>query len=350
MEHLIPLSFFEARSTVTLLLLLAAGIVIIAKGADLLVESAVRLSCRLGIPKIIIGATIVSLGTTTPEAAVSVMAAINGMPDFALGNAVGSIICDTALIFGLCCAISRLPADRFVLNRHGWIQFGAGMLLVVMSLVFRAEDGVTRILPRSVGLLFLGLLGVYLAMSVVWGRKHSLALAAMTCVDDGAAAASVEVGTPFTDMLWLTIGVTLIILASHDLTSTTQVLCLRWGVPASVVSATIIAFGTSLPELVTAITSLYKGHKELIIGNIIGADILNVLFVTGAAATAMPLKVESNILTVQYPFMIAALLIFRAVSMRARGTFPRWPGFVLMALYVAFIVFNYLGVGVPAAP
>ncbi|HUT24040.1 MAG TPA: sodium:calcium antiporter, partial [Sumerlaeia bacterium] len=122
MEHLIPQAFIDQQPTLVLLVLLTAGIAVLVKGAGWLVDGAVGLSERLGVPKVIIGATIVSLGTTTPEAAVSVMAAFQGMPDFALGNSVGSIICDTGMIFGICCLLTRLPKDRFILNRHGWVQ------------------------------------------------------------------------------------------------------------------------------------------------------------------------------------------------------------------------------------
>ena len=136
MEHLIPKEWFVDVHSAFLFLLTAASIWVLIRGADWLVEGAQQLALRfgmpkvvVGMPKVVVGATIVSLGTTSPEAAVSVMAAWQGNAGLALGNAVGSIIADTALIFGFCCLLTRLPTDRYILSRQGWVQFGCGILL-----------------------------------------------------------------------------------------------------------------------------------------------------------------------------------------------------------------------------
>ena len=132
MEHLIPHAWFQAQSQILLLVVLVASLAVVAKGADVLVEGAAGSAYRLGMPKVIVGATIVSLGTTSPEFAVSVMAAWSGDAGLALGNAVGSIIADTGLIFGLGCLLTVLPADRFVLSRPGWVPFGSAVLLAAI--------------------------------------------------------------------------------------------------------------------------------------------------------------------------------------------------------------------------
>jgi len=158
--------FFEQTAAVHWLILwgaIAVLLAVLAKSADTLVDQAVVLADGSGIPKVVIGATLVSLGTTTPEAAVSVFAAIQGDPGLALGNAVGSIICDTGLILGIACLIAPLPLDRRIVNKQGWVQVASGILLVAASYTFK------RHLPQLLGFFFLGLLGLYLWQSIRWG-------------------------------------------------------------------------------------------------------------------------------------------------------------------------------------
>ena len=144
--------------TFWLFVIIAVTLYLLGKGADILVAQAVTLSTRWGVPQTLIGATIVSLGTTTPEAAVSVFAAIQGDPDIALGNAVGSIICDTGLILGTAALIAPLPLNRKIVNRQGWIQLGAGFLLVIACLPFGSLEDTFSTggrLPRFMGFVFL---------------------------------------------------------------------------------------------------------------------------------------------------------------------------------------------------
>lgn len=345
MEFLFPAHFFEGSATWLLLVLLVVTIIGLVWGAERLVDGSVGLAQRLGIPKIIIGATIVSLGTTSAEVAVSVLAALRGSHDIALGNAVGSIICDTGLIFGLCCVMTRLPIDRFVLNRHGWIQFGSGVALVLIALIgWNAASGLHQI-PRWAGFLFLGLLGVYLWISVVWARQHGAATGEAATAEAGAAGPMIVARPAWVESGWMVFGLLIVLLASHVLVECVKELCQRWGVPPSIIASTVVAFGTSLPELVTAITSIRKGHPELVVGNIIGADILNVLFVTGAAASTASLDVDPTFFKLHFPAMLAVLVVFRIMIGFSHKTFVRWPGGVLLLIFVAYLVGNYfLGV------
>lgn len=329
----ILIELFSGWSTPLLLLVIAVAIYLLGKGADWLVESAVAFAEKLSVPKVVIGATIVSLGTTTPEAAVSVMAAFKGQPDFALGNSVGSIICDTGLIFGLACVLVRLPHDRFVLQRHGWLQFASGVLLVVASLLFRNEEG-ARVIPQWMGYVFMLLLAAYLVISVFWAKQH-----------DSESHASDDVKDHTEEPLWrhgifLGVGLLMVLFGSQMMIADVEVLCHRFSVPPAIVAANLIAFGTSLPELVTAITCIRKKHTELLVGNIIGADILNVLFVTGAAAVASELTVEPLFLQLHFPVMILVLLIFRITASLSKDSFPRWPGAVLLAIFVIYLAIN----------
>ena len=196
LADLIPATFFAGIAHNWVLWLVSAGAIgILVFGADRAVSAAVRLATAMGMSKIIIGATVVSLGTTSPEACTSVTAAFQGLPELAIGNGVGSIICDTALVFGLCCCLARLPLDRFVLYRHGTLKLAAGLLLtltvVALALVRGGIEGV--VLYRWIGIVFLALLVGYMVLSVHWARQRPETVPKQARA--GAASASVGVGT-----------------------------------------------------------------------------------------------------------------------------------------------------------
>ena len=166
--------FVEPLPLLVLFLIIAAFLFTLAKGADILVAEAVTLSIRWGVPPLLIGATIVSLGTTLPEMAVSVAAAVGGRPGLALGNAVGSIICDTGLILGLAILIAPIPIDRKIVNRQGYLQLGCGFLLVLCTLPWSSLSTTFSQggrLPQWSGWLFLVLLVIYIWKSIIWARK-----------------------------------------------------------------------------------------------------------------------------------------------------------------------------------
>lgn len=316
-----------------LLLLLVACIVVLSKGADLMVDGAVALARRTGLPRIVIGATIISLGTTTPEMFVSVMAAWTGNPGLALGNGVGSIICDTGLIFGLMCIISRVPVRRYILNRTGWVQVGAATLLVLVALVALWMNPGAPVLGRGVGALFLVLLVGYLYLSYRWARQSGL-------VDEAAED----------EPLWglgKALGFTLlglvgVIVGSRVLVPVAAEGAARLGVPQDVIAATLVAFGTSLPELMTAISSVKKRQPQIMVGNVVGADVLNCLFVVGAAAFARPLTVPPNFYSFHFPAMLLILYSFRLfIRMNTDGWFKRWQGVWILGIYLVYLGLQY---------
>src|SRR5690554_3298990 len=168
MEDLIT-GYLLSFPTSFLIMIIAFTLYILSKGANILIDEAVRLSIHFGVPKMIIGATIVSLGTTLPEVSVSVLAAIEGNADLALGNAIGSIIADTGLIIGLAAIIGTLPVDQLVVERQGKIQLAAGLLLAVVSLPF-LSPGPGGNISRIAGIIFLILLAIYIYVSIKWSR------------------------------------------------------------------------------------------------------------------------------------------------------------------------------------
>lgn len=353
MEHLIPPAWFEPLPTLLLLLFGTIAVVVLLKGADWLVDSASGLALRMGMPKVIVGATIVSLGTTSPEAAVSVMAAWSGEAGLALGNGVGSIIADTGLIFGIGCLMARLPADRFVLRRQGWVQVGSAALLAAICYSLHILQPDAAVLERWVGVLLVGLLVGYLWISVRWARQHpggELFKADQQVLPHPAPPASPP--RPVAALLaGGALGLAVVILASHVLIVCVSIVAVRWGVPKVVIAGTIVALGTSMPELVIGLTAVRRGHPEILVGNVIGADILNVLFVIGASALARPLPIlepdavrPAIFLELHLPAMLLILVLFRVFIARAagRGYFHRWYGLPLLAIYFAYVAAAYL--------
>ncbi|MEW5914334.1 MAG: sodium:calcium antiporter [Thermodesulfobacteriota bacterium] len=316
-----------------LFLVLAVCIALLSKGADYMVDGAVALARRTGLPRIVIGATIISLGTTTPEMFVSVMAAWTGNPGLALGNGVGSIIFDTGFIFGLLCIFVRVPVRRYILNRTGWAQVGAASLLVLLALGALWLDPVAPILGRGMGALLLALLVLYMYLSYRWARESGQ-------VDRREEdIASRSLGQALGVILLGLVGV---VAGSRVLVPVAAEGAARLGVPQDVIAATLVAFGTSVPELMTGISAVKKRQPQIMVGNVVGADVLNCLFVIGAAAFARPLAVPPSFFLFHFPAMLLILYSFRLfIFINKDGWFKRWQGAWLLGIYLVYLVLQY---------
>ena len=328
--------FFMNSSVVISLIVLVASLFTLSKGADWLVDSAVALSLKWGMPKMVIGATIVSLGTTLPEASVSTLAAIKGNAELALGNAIGSIIADTALIIGLAAMLGTVPVDKRLIHRQGTVQFSAALLLTLVSLPFFSPGREGKIY-QWIGWIFVVLLACYMYISFRWAKES---------IADEAREPDTPEETQkplWLLFVWLAVGIAVVVLSSTILIPAVEVSAIKIGIPQSIIAATLVAFGTSVPELVTAITAVRKGHGELAAGNIIGADILNVLFVLGVAAAVTPagIRVPVDFYYLQFPTMLLVLGIFRFCSTRKRSVITRLQGAFLFIFYVAYIILNF---------
>lgn len=316
--------------------LTVASIAVLSQGADWMIDGAVSLARKTGIPKIIIGATIISLGTTTPEAFVSVLAAWMGDPGLALGNAVGSIIADTGFIFGLTCVLAVTPADRFILNRTGWVQVGTATLLVAIAIVAFFTAPAKPVLQRWVGVLFVLMLIGYMVVSVYWARKRGV------ITETEMSGPDIEPMSLSKSWMLIVTGLALVIAGARILIPCATESAFRLGVPHDVIAATMVALGTSLPELMTAVSSVRKGHPEITVGNIVGADVLNCLFVIGVSLVASPLAVPRTFFTFHFPAMLLILYSFRFfIHMNRDGIFKRWQGAWLLLIYVIYVVLQY---------
>lgn len=324
-----------------LFLIIVVTLYTLGKGADWLVDEAVVLSSRWGMGKAVIGATIVSIGTTTPEAAVSVLSAIQGKPGLALGNAVGSIICDTGLILGLASLIAPLQFNRQLASKLSNVQVGAGILLVVGCFPWTSPAKVFSqggTLPQLIGFVFIVLLGLYVWQSIRWAASITDEPNENGDEPEDASANSVAI------LAKLIGSIAIIVISAQILIPSVSVIAQRIGVPKHIISATLVAFGTSLPELVTAITAVRRGHGELAVGNIIGADILNVLFVAGVSAAATPggLQADGQFFQFLFPAMLFILIVFRCGIFVSGNQLKRPFGVVLVGTWLAVTILSYI--------
>ena len=313
------------------------SLLILAKAADWLISAAVSLSQRSNIPKVVIGATIVSLGTTTPEVAVSVLAAIRGQSALALGNAVGSIICNIGLILGLSCILDPPRINRRIVTRQNSIQVAAVVLLVLASFPWPSVGDAFSLggrVSQFVAVAFLVALAGYVWQSIGWTREREPPSGEV----DESEKASVGAITAR-----LVGAIALVVIAARILLPAVTESAIRLQVPESVIAATLVAFGTSLPELVVAATAALRGHGELAVGNVIGANILNVFFVVGAsgAITRGGLMVEPHFFIILFPTTLLLLLTLRIGIRPGRETLSRTDGAVMLAIYALYTVVSY---------
>ena len=314
-------------------LLFALGLVLLIKGGDWFVDGATGIAERFHVPEIIIGATVVSIGTTLPEVMVSATSALTGHGEIAYGNAIGSIICNTSLIAALTVAIRPGPVDTKALKTPVLFFFGSAAIYVINAYV-------TGYFGRPLGILLLAIFVVYLVVTVRQGFKNPAGAAAeeAEAVEEEAAKNSLV-----KDILLLVIGAALVAVGADLLVDNGTLIAQALGVPESVIALTFVALGTSLPELVTAITSLAKGHGSLSLGNVIGANIFNLVLVSGASMALAPFRIPqsstlfgvNSSLVLDVPLMLFVMAFLTLPALKAKKL-SRCQGIVLLILYAAF--------------
>ena len=314
-------------------LLFALGLVLLIKGGDWFVDGATGIAERFHVPEIIIGATVVSIGTTLPEVMVSATSALTGHGEIAYGNAIGSIICNTSLIAALTVAIRPGPVDTKALKTPVLFFFGSAAIYV-------SNAYVTGYFGRPLGILLLAIFVVYLVVTVRQGFKNPAEAAPeeAEAVEEEAAKNSMV-----KDILLLVIGAALVAVGADLLVDNGTLIAQALGVPESVIALTFVALGTCLPGLVTAITSLAKGHGSLSLGNVIGANIFNLVLVSGASMTLAPFRIPqsstlfgvNSSLVLDVPLMLFVMAFLTLPALKAKKL-SRYQGIILLVLYAAF--------------
>ena len=350
MEDLIN-QFLTNSHIIVPIIALLVSLYTVGKGADILVDNAVSLSLQWGVPKMILGATLVSLGTTVPEASVSVVAAIQGNPDLSLGNAIGSIIVDTGLIIGIASLIGTIPIDKMLVKRQGRLQFIFALMLAIVCLPVFTGGSEGRIY-QWIGFVFVFLLCLYMYLSFSWAKK-SVGSDAQRDEKDGFDEEEDKSNKTWKDswilkLVLMFLGIAIVVVSSKILIPSVAIVATSIGIPQSIIAATLVAFGTSVPELVTAITSVRKGAGELAIGNVVGADILNVLFVLGLSAAVTPqgIKVPFYFYYIQIPAMLIILLVFRLTCIFKKDKIGKLGGAILFGTYIVYLTLNFVFKGV----
>ena len=315
-------------------LLFVLGLILLIKGGDWFVDGATGIAHRFHIPELLIGATVVSIGTTLPEVMVSASSALSGHGEIAYGNAIGSIICNTSLIAALTIAVRPPKVEGSSLKVPVLFFFGAAAIYAGVA-YFMGE------FTRLVGLLLLAIFAVYMVYNILRVKKLPAA----------EEEASEQKEAPLTaDIVKLVLGAAAIAWGADLLVDNGTLIAQALGVPESVIALTFVALGTSLPELVTAVTALIKGHGALSLGNIIGANLFNLVLVSGLSMVLTPFAVPSSkliggmnaslVLDIPLMFFVMAFMTLPAII---RGKLQRWQGVTLLCIYAAYIGFQFFG-------
>ena len=317
-------------------LLFILGFVCLIKGGDWFVDGAIGLARRFHVPEILIGATVVSIGTTLPEVMVSAAGALEGHSQIAYGNAIGSVICNTALISALTIAVKPGKTDSKSLRLPVFFFFAAALL-------FAGVAYTTGQFTRPIGIVLLCMFVAYMTLSVFSLKKNP---APAGTEEADAANEEMSLGK---SILLLVVGAALIAVGARLLVDNGTLIAAALGVPESVIALTFVALGTSLPELVTAITSLAKGHGSLSLGNVIGANLFNIVLVSGLSMTLVPFGIPrdstiagisaSLVLDLPVMFFVMALMALPAMF---KGRLYRAQGIILLLVYAAFCVTQFV--------
>lgn len=309
--------------------LLVAGFVLLIKGADWFVDGAAGIADKLGIPQLVIGLTIVAFGTSAPEAAVSITAGLNGTAGLAVGNVVGSNIMNILLILGIASVITPIPVQKSTFKYE--IPFVI-LITVIMGILGYIGGDVGRIDGVILWAIFL-LFFVYLIKMSKSGQNAILAEEE----ESGGEAVKKEKKV-WQLILFTIIGIAMIVVGSNLTVKSATAIATAFGMSDRLIGLTIVAFGTSLPELVTSAMAAKKGNADIAIGNIVGSNIFNILFVLGTTALITAVPFEPNFYADTIISALAAVLLLLCVANKDRKL-KRWGGVTMLLCYAVYFVY-----------
>jgi cation:H+ antiporter len=320
--------------TLMIVFMLAGGLVLLAVGAEALVRGASRLAAALGIAPLVIGLTIVAFGTSAPEMAVSVQSVLAGQPDIAVGNAVGSNILNVLLILGLSAVITPLVVAQQLVRLDVPIMIGVSVLLLLLALNGYIEQW-------EGGVLFAGIIG-YTVFQIVQSRKgkESAAVEAEYAEEYGKPEPRTA-GRMLLNVALAIVGLALLVLGASWFVDGATQLARAYGISELIIGLTIVAMGTSLPEMATSLVAAFRGERDIAVGNVVGSNIFNILAVLGLSSIVAPgqgLPVSLGMLELDIPFMVAVAVACLPIFLTG-NTIARWEGAVFVAYYVAYTAY-----------
>lgn len=313
------------------ILLLITGLVLILVGANYLTDGASALAQRFRMPEFIIGLTIVAVGTSMPELVVSMMSSIGGQSDIAIGNVVGSNIFNAFLILGICALIAPLELTKSTINRDIPIGVGASVLLIIMGLDQTLGLGEVNRIGRLEGIVMIVLYILLMRYTIRLARKEQ------------EANPLPQEESPKKPMaLWLSIvlivgGLCALIFGGNLFVENAVLFARRLGVSESVIAITLVAGGTSLPELATSVVSLLKGKTDLALANVVGSNIANILLILGVSATINPLTLGGITPFDLFVALLSSVLLLMAAFTFRRRYLDRWEGVIFLVIYALYI-------------
>ena len=310
-------------------LLLIVGFFFLIKGADLFVDGSASIARKFNVPAMVIGLTIVAMGTSAPEAAVSITSSLAGQNDMSVANVIGSNFFNILIVLGVSSIIATLPVQKDTIKKDGpFLLFVSALLLVF---------GIDLNISRVEGLILLAVFAYFLVNTVKNAKKSSIS------EDEVAITMDVEIdenaSMPKTILLGV-IGVVGIVIGGDMVVNSATDIATSFGMSANLVGLTIVAFGTSLPEFVTSVVAIKKGETEIAIGNVIGSNIFNILLVLGLATTIKPITI-SFIALIDTIFMVA-ITVLLYLFMKKENCLVKKQGIVLVAIYVAYMAYTIL--------
>lgn len=306
-------------------LMLAAGLVLLVFGADYLVKGAARLAGAFGIPSLVIGLTVVAFGTSAPELAVSVKAAWTGQAELAIANVVGSNIFNVLFILGLAAVIMPLVISKQLIRQDVPLMIVASIVVAWM-----AQDG--QIERAEAAVLFVGLIS-YTVFLFVQGKKQGV-----TDSGDEEVEAMLKESHPmWQNILFVVGGLALLVLGARWLVGSAVELATAWGVSEAVIGLTIVAAGTSLPEVMTSVIATIKGERDIAVGNVVGSNIFNILCVLGLSGliSPTPLAASAQLATLDIPVMLAVAVLCLPLFF-VGATLTRFEGLLFLIGYVGY--------------
>ena len=298
------------------ILLIIIGVALVLKGADFLTEGASALARRMHVPEIVIGLTIVAAGTSAPELFVSVVSALNGTPDLAVGNVVGSNTMNCMLIVGCAAMVAPMTISRSTVRKDIPFAVMASILLTCIAL--------DNFLGRIDGIILLLGFVVFMAYTLLQAKN-------------GQAEPQTEVKqlNPWLSVLFLVIGLAMLVAGSNVFVDSASSVAAALGISEGVIGLTVVAGGTSLPELATSVVAARKGQSAIAIGNVIGSNVFNILLILGMTAVISPLQIE-GITTIDMAVMLISVILVWLFSF-TRFTVERWEGALLVIGYLVYL-------------